>query len=299
VHRTWVSKEEANELLRLAVSTNDPELLDFARYAQSVADTTGWAVEPEPGFIQKEIEKGKKEMHQVEEMLQHPEQRPGMVVSGVGYAQRPQQRMMAPQWLRRIREQRFDKEQLMRINKIAERTNDQLLKETAMKAEMINRSELPHDEVEKHLFSKEEVAKLWDLANRTQDSEIMHFARYAQSVWDTFEIGLQLPGEVDKMIEKGEKQLQEQRATETPTFPKMGDEELAKYNVIAERAEDTVLRNMVKIAREVSHGLRHRVEFTDSEMSHLQEVAQKTPGLGDFANFVQQLQSTTTGRGGR
>jgi len=63
VHLTWVTTEQAEELVNLAVLTQDRELADFARYCQSVAATPSKvALEPYPGAIQAEIEKGKEEL---------------------------------------------------------------------------------------------------------------------------------------------------------------------------------------------------------------------------------------------
>lgn len=64
MHLTWVTPEQATELVNLAIRTQDHELADFARYCQSVAATTQIAVEPTPGKIKEEIEKGRQELLQ-------------------------------------------------------------------------------------------------------------------------------------------------------------------------------------------------------------------------------------------
>jgi len=64
VHLTWITPEQATELVNLAIRTQDTELADFARYCQSVAATTQIGVEPSPGKIREEIEKGRQELQQ-------------------------------------------------------------------------------------------------------------------------------------------------------------------------------------------------------------------------------------------
>eukprot|EP00026_Physarum_polycephalum_P013592 Phypoly_transcript_14009.p1 GENE.Phypoly_transcript_14009~~Phypoly_transcript_14009.p1 ORF type:complete len:313 (+),score=67.44 Phypoly_transcript_14009:32-940(+) len=64
VHLTWITPEQATELVNLAIRTQDHELADFARYCQSVAATTQIGVEPSPGKIREEIEKGRQELQQ-------------------------------------------------------------------------------------------------------------------------------------------------------------------------------------------------------------------------------------------
>lgn len=61
---TAVTPEQATELVNLAIRTQDHELANFARYCQSVAATTGFGVEPSPGKILSEIEKGRAELQQ-------------------------------------------------------------------------------------------------------------------------------------------------------------------------------------------------------------------------------------------
>lgn len=58
-----VTPEQATELVNLAILTQDHELADFARYCQSVAATTQIGIEPAPGKIQEELEKGKQELN--------------------------------------------------------------------------------------------------------------------------------------------------------------------------------------------------------------------------------------------
>jgi flagellar hook-basal body complex protein FliE len=87
VHRAIINPQEAAELLQVAVATQDKELADFARYAQSVADTTQLGLEPEPGKIQQLTEKGKEELEQMKERGEQPHQYPpGMFGAGVGPA---------------------------------------------------------------------------------------------------------------------------------------------------------------------------------------------------------------------
>jgi hypothetical protein len=64
VHLTWITQQQATELVNLAIRTQDTELADFARYCQSVAATTHIGIEPTPGKIQEEIEKGRQELAQ-------------------------------------------------------------------------------------------------------------------------------------------------------------------------------------------------------------------------------------------
>jgi hypothetical protein len=64
VHLTWITPDQATELVNLAIRTQDHELADFARYCQSVAATTQIGVEPSPGKIREEIEKGRQELLQ-------------------------------------------------------------------------------------------------------------------------------------------------------------------------------------------------------------------------------------------
>ena len=59
-----MTPDQATELVNLAIRTQDHELADFARYCQSVAATTQIGVEPSPGKIREEIEKGRLELQQ-------------------------------------------------------------------------------------------------------------------------------------------------------------------------------------------------------------------------------------------
>jgi len=65
VHLTFVTPDQATELVNLAIRTQDHELANFARYCQSVAASSGVGVEPSPGKIQQEIEKGRQELVQL------------------------------------------------------------------------------------------------------------------------------------------------------------------------------------------------------------------------------------------
>ncbi len=64
VHLTLITPEQAKELVNLAIRTQDQELADFARYCQSVSATSQVGVEPQPGVIKSEIEKGRMELEQ-------------------------------------------------------------------------------------------------------------------------------------------------------------------------------------------------------------------------------------------
>lgn len=64
VHLVRVTPDQATELVNLAILTQDHELADFARYCQSVAATTQIGIEPEPGKIQQELNKGRLELSQ-------------------------------------------------------------------------------------------------------------------------------------------------------------------------------------------------------------------------------------------
>lgn len=62
VHLTTITPDQATQLVNLAIRTQDHELANFARYCQSVAATSGVAVEPAPGKILQGIEKGRAEL---------------------------------------------------------------------------------------------------------------------------------------------------------------------------------------------------------------------------------------------
>ncbi len=74
VHLVQVTPDQAVELVNLAILTQDHELANFARYCQSVAATNQVGIEPYPGKILEELQKGRTELTTV-----------GRVHTGPGY----------------------------------------------------------------------------------------------------------------------------------------------------------------------------------------------------------------------
>jgi len=85
VHRVIITPAQAAELMEVAIETQDKELADFARYAQSVADTTRLGLEPEPGTIKELTERGKQQLAEMQQKGEQPISYPsGVSGAGVG-----------------------------------------------------------------------------------------------------------------------------------------------------------------------------------------------------------------------
>jgi hypothetical protein len=174
VHETWITQAEANELFSLAQSSGDKDLLDIARYAQSVANTSHYGLEPQPEGFHEILEAARKAAETP------PEKTP---------------------WI--------TPERLAALRKIAKRTADPLLIKTLEKAKKIASGEKESDKLELHTFTRREVIELSSLADKTKDPEIRHFADYARSVYDTIVDGIERRGEVEHILEKGQQELEE------------------------------------------------------------------------------------------
>jgi hypothetical protein len=237
VHLVRITPEQATELVNLAIMTQDHELADFARYCQSVAATNQIGIEPAPGKIQEELSKGKQEL-----------QRQGRVHTGPGYgaafasisrsastSQIPSQAQQSAQQSAQQQTQQtlaaatassalasassasasasaaLTMDMVAHIQRIADRTGDKILHETARKAHSAcakGLSEAPGV----HLVSitPDQASELVNLAIRTQDHELANFARYCQSVAATTQIGIEpSPGKIVEEIAKGRQELQQ------------------------------------------------------------------------------------------
>jgi hypothetical protein len=64
VFRDNITPEKAAELLDIGIKTQDREIADWARYAESCADTTGLCLVPERGWWDQLIQRGNQEVQQ-------------------------------------------------------------------------------------------------------------------------------------------------------------------------------------------------------------------------------------------
>jgi len=238
VHLTWINPQQANDLVNLAIRTQDHGLADFARYCQSVAATTHVGVEPSPGKIQQEIQKGQQELQQQ-----------GRVHTGPGYGAAfasvnrvynvpegksesvpttpppsaeggPKPSSLKKLMQRSASQPNASKPQLeltmdvvSHIQRIADRTGNALLHETARKAHSAfakGGSELSG--VHLTWINPQQASELMNLASKTQDQELIAFARYCQSVAATTQVGVEpTPGKIQEEIMKGKLGLQLQQ----------------------------------------------------------------------------------------
>jgi len=232
VHLVSISPDQASELVNLAIRTQDHELANFARYCQSVAATSQLGIEPSPGKIVEEINKGRQELQQQ-----------GRAHTGPGYgaafasisrsnsSQNLLSRSNSSQSLGHISrsasptntpiqpaqettstqpELQLTMDVVAHLQRIADRTGDALLHETARRAHSAcakNINEAPG--VHLTWITPEQATELVNLAIRTQDPELADFARYCQSVAATTQIGVEpSPGKIREEIEKGRQELQ-------------------------------------------------------------------------------------------
>lgn len=209
VHLVKVTPDQATELVNLAIMTQDHELADFARYCQSVAATTQLGIEPYPGKIQEELAKGRQVL-----------QTQGRVHTGPGYgaafasvgraaplnvpAELPAQSAPAPSSAFSL-----TMDMVAHIQRIADRTGDAVLHDTARKAHSAcakNLSDFPGVHLVK--VTPDQATELVNLAIRTQDHGLANFARYCQSVAATTQIGIEpTPGKIVEEISKGRQEL--------------------------------------------------------------------------------------------
>lgn len=212
-----ITPEQATELVNLAIMTQEHGLADFARYCQSVAATTQVGIEPYPGKIQEELAKGR------QVLLQQ-----GRVHTGPGYGAafasanriappahvnsalapaNPSAPLTAPS----SASMQLNMEMVAHLQRIADRTGDVVLHDTARKAHSAcakNLSEAPG--VHLVIISPEQATELVNLAIRTQDHGLANFARYCQSVAATNQIGIEpSPGKIQQEINKGRQELSE------------------------------------------------------------------------------------------
>jgi hypothetical protein len=215
VHLVRITPEQATELVNLAIMTQDHELADFARYCQSVAATTQIGIEPSPGKIQEELAKGRQELSQQ-----------GRVHTGPGYGAafasvgRSAPAAAAPAQIAPATTaapapasgMQLTMDMVAHLQRIADRTGDKVLHDTARKAHSAcakSLSEAPG--VHLVSISPDHASELVNLAIRTQDHELANFARYCQSVAATNQIGIEpAPGKIAEEIAKGRQELQQQ-----------------------------------------------------------------------------------------
>lgn len=247
VHLVWITPQQANDLVNLAIRTQDHELADFARYCQSVAATTHVGVEPSPGKIQQEIAKGHQEL-----------QAQGRVHTGPGYgaafasvnrvynnvpslmrsvsaphialpiAAPPTTPIKAttpitastpstPTALSTPPTLALNMEVVSHIQRIADRTGNAVLHETARKAHSACAKGLS-DAPGVHLVwvTPAHASELMNLASRTHNDELIAFARYCQSVAATTQVGVEPePGKIQQEILKGRQDVQKLAPVET------------------------------------------------------------------------------------
>jgi len=233
VHLVNISPDQASELVNLAIRTQDHGLANFARYCQSVAATTQLGIEPSPGKIAEEINKGRQELQQQGRSHTGP---------GYGAAFASISRSNSSQSLGRVSRsasptnvpktsssasasvstspsitpaQQPDLQLTMdvvaHLQRIADRTGAALLHETARKAHSAcakNQSDAPG--VHLTHVTPDQATELVNLAIRTQDPELADFARYCQSVAATTQIAVEpSPGKILEEIEKGRQELEQ------------------------------------------------------------------------------------------
>jgi len=190
VHLTYVTPEQAVELVDIAVRTQDRELANFARYLESViAGTTHIAVEPIPGKIKEELEKGRLKLAEAEAER--------CVYTGPGFGPAF---ATVPVLTADI---------IARCERIANRTGDRLLHETAERAKFSLLTRQQDPDVHLTWVTPEQAEELVNLAVLTQDRELADFARYCQSVAGTpSKVALEpYPGAIQAEIEKGKEEL--------------------------------------------------------------------------------------------
>ena len=234
VHLVRVTPDQATELVNLAILTQDHELANFARYCQSVAATTQVGIEPSPGKIMEELNKGKQELSQQGRMHTGPgygaafasvtrstsssnllssqssSNIPATTSTSAPAEQQPQQQAASgsPQ---------LTMDMVAHLQRIADRTGDKVLHDTARKAHSACAKGLS-DAPGVHLVSvtPDQASELVNLAIRTQDHELANFARYCQSVAATSQLGIEpTPGKILEEIAKGRQELQQQGRTHT------------------------------------------------------------------------------------
>jgi len=247
VHLVRITPEQATELVNLAIMTQDHELADFARYCQSVAATTQIGIEPSPGKIQEELAKGRQELSKQGRVHTGPgygaafasvgRNAPANAASSVPAqptqptqpAQLPAQPEQSAQTAQTApiaqsttpptpsSGAQLTMDMVAHLQRIADRTGDQVLHDTARKAHSAcakGLSEAPGV----HLVSitPDQASELVNLAIRTQDHELANFARYCQSVAATTQLGIEpAPGKIVEEIAKGRQELQQQGRTHT------------------------------------------------------------------------------------
>eukprot|EP00026_Physarum_polycephalum_P003793 Phypoly_transcript_03807.p1 GENE.Phypoly_transcript_03807~~Phypoly_transcript_03807.p1 ORF type:complete len:714 (+),score=138.72 Phypoly_transcript_03807:122-2263(+) len=232
VHLVRITPEQATELVNLAIMTQDHELADFARYCQSVAATTQIGIEPSPGKIQEELAKGRQELSQQGRVHTGPgygaafasvgrsapaqantaTSAPAQATQSAQSAPAPSATPAAPSSGAQL-----TMDMVAHLQRIADRTGDQVLHDTARKAHSAcakGLSEAPGV----HLVSitPDQASELVNLAIRTQDHELANFARYCQSVAATTQLGIEpSPGKIVEEISKGRQELQQQGRAHT------------------------------------------------------------------------------------
>jgi hypothetical protein len=222
VHLVRITPEQATELVNLAIMTQDHELADFARYCQSVAATTQIGIEPSPGKIQEELAKGRQELSQQGRVHTGPGY--GAAFASIGRSAAasaastaapaaPSETTATPA----APASQLTMDMVAHLQRIADRTGDNVLHETARKAHSAcakGLSEAPG--VHLVSISPEQASELVNLAIRTQDHELANFARYCQSVAATSQLGIEpTPGKITEEITKGRQELQQQGRSHT------------------------------------------------------------------------------------
>jgi hypothetical protein len=79
LYRDYITPDKAAELLDIGIKTQDREIADWTRYAESCADTTGLCLVPERGWWDQLIQRGNQEVQQ--RGAQNP---PGLAFGNVG-----------------------------------------------------------------------------------------------------------------------------------------------------------------------------------------------------------------------
>jgi len=238
VHLVAITPDQASELVNLAIRTQDHELANFARYCQSVAATSQVGIEPSPGKIREEIEKGRLELQQQGRAHTGPGYGAAFASlsrssssSSIGRTSRsssPTNVPISPAPAAQQQQQQQPENQssqplqltmdvVAHLQRIADRTGDAVLHETARRAHSACAKGL-NEAPGVHLvaITPDQATELVNLAIRTQDPELADFARYCQSVAATTQIGVEpSPGKIREEIEKGRLELQQQGRTHT------------------------------------------------------------------------------------
>lgn len=233
VHLVKIQPGQATELVNLAIMTQDHELANFARYCQSVAATTQVGIEPYPGKIQEELNKGQLVLQQQGRVHTGPGygaafasvSRAAPAVAAVaatpGVATTPTctQTPSEPQQPGALPSSNLQltMDMVAHLQRIADRTGDVVLHDTARKAHSACAKSLS-DSPGVHLVKilPDQATELVNLAIRTQDHELANFARYCQSVAATTQIGIEpSPGKILEEISKGRQELAQVGRTHT------------------------------------------------------------------------------------